>query len=95
MAKIITPGDTRFPPKRRMKVPELIARIVVNLRLAPQQSTVWQAFAVVCEVEGYEPRKVLQAMKAVGYVKLEDHGKKGAVIVLTQVGLRAANVGTL
>lgn len=80
MTSPVLPKEERLPPL------EMVSRIIVTMKQAPQASVVDVGFDAICRMHGYIPMRVLGWLLESGYVVLDDSHKTYKVITLTDKG---------
>lgn len=85
----------RVRPEKREEPLRLLARMLVTLGTSPRKAAWESALLLCCDAAGYPPEagpRVLQELRDLGYVRVEDHGRGRRIYRLTRKGARASNV---
>lgn len=80
MTSPVLPKEERLPPL------EMVSRLIVTMKQAPQASVVDVGFDAICRMHGYIPMRVLGWLLDAGYVVVDDSHKVYKVITLTNKG---------
>ncbi len=75
------------PEPQKMKPLKFVSHLILTMKRAPRHRVVDVAFDIVCRRYGYIPKKVLEWLRAEGYVFLDDSHPDHRVIGLTKKGL--------
>ena len=80
MTSPVLPREERLPPL------DMVSRLIVTMKQAPQASVVDVGFDAICRMHGYIPMRVLGWLLGSGYVFVDDSHKVYKVITLTNKG---------